>query len=56
MKDNEYEFPENATIRKEHVRCGNPDCQHLHGSMFTHTGRMVRHYKKDTSVKQLLIW
>jgi len=31
MKDNEYEFPENATIRKEHVRCGNPDCPHLHG-------------------------
>ena len=31
MKDNEYEFPEIATIRKEHVRCGNPDCQQLHG-------------------------
>jgi hypothetical protein len=30
-KDNEYEFPENATIRQEHVKCGNPDCQQLHG-------------------------
>ncbi|MDQ6864019.1 MAG: hypothetical protein M3044_09360 [Thermoproteota archaeon] len=30
-KDNKYEIPENATIRPEHVRCGNPDCQQLHG-------------------------
>ena len=30
-KDNEYEIPERATVRHEHVRCGNPDCQHLHG-------------------------
>src|SRR6266571_2169791 len=29
--DNEYEIPERATVRQEHVRCGNPDCQHLHG-------------------------
>jgi hypothetical protein len=31
MKDNEYEIPENATIRQERVRCGNPDCQQFHG-------------------------
>ena len=30
-KDNEYEIPERATVRHEHVRCSNPDCQHLHG-------------------------
>jgi hypothetical protein len=30
-KDNKYEIPENATIRQEHVKCGNPDCQQLHG-------------------------
>src|SRR2546427_7666870 len=30
-KDNKYEIPENATIRREHIRCGNPDCQQLHG-------------------------
>jgi hypothetical protein len=30
-KDNEYEIPESATIRPERVRCGNPDCQQLHG-------------------------
>ena len=31
MKDNEYEIPERATVRQELVRCGNPDCRHLHG-------------------------
>jgi len=46
MKDNEYEFPGIATIRKEPVRCGNPDCQQLHGPIFTHTGRTARDYKK----------
>ena len=30
-KDNKNEIPENATIRQEHVSCGNPDCQQLHG-------------------------
>jgi hypothetical protein len=31
MNDNNHEIPQNATIRQEHVRCGNPDCQQLHG-------------------------
>ncbi|MFZ0512174.1 MAG: hypothetical protein WAM14_11255 [Candidatus Nitrosopolaris sp.] len=31
MNDNNREIPQNATIRQEHVRCGNPDCQQLHG-------------------------
>jgi hypothetical protein len=31
MKDNECGIPERATVRQEHVRCGNPDCQLLHG-------------------------
>jgi hypothetical protein len=30
-KDNEYEIPERGTVRREHFRCGNHDCQHLHG-------------------------
>ncbi|MGC1931227.1 MAG: hypothetical protein WA667_19835, partial [Candidatus Nitrosopolaris sp.] len=25
------EIPPNATIRQEYVKCGNPDCQDLHG-------------------------
>ena len=25
------EIPPNATIRKEYVKCGNPDCQNSHG-------------------------
>ena len=29
--DNEYGIPEKATVRQERVRCGNPDCQNLHG-------------------------
>src|SRR5215469_4705871 len=28
------EIPLNATIRQEYVKCGNPDCQNLHGSYF----------------------
>jgi hypothetical protein len=24
------EIPQNATIRQEYVKCGNPDCQNLH--------------------------
>ena len=28
------EIPLNATIRQEYVKCGNPDCQKLHGPYF----------------------
>jgi len=31
MTDNDQEIPLNATIRQEYVKCGNPDCQNLHG-------------------------
>jgi hypothetical protein len=31
MIDNDQEIPPNATIRQEYVKCGNPDCQNLHG-------------------------
>jgi hypothetical protein len=31
MTDNNPEIPPNATIRQEYVKCGNPDCQKLHG-------------------------
>jgi hypothetical protein len=28
------EIPLNATIRREYVKCGNPDCQKSHGPYF----------------------
>ena len=31
MNNNDYEIPQNATIRQEYVKCGNPDCQNAHG-------------------------
>jgi hypothetical protein len=31
MTDNYPEIPPNATIRREYVKCGNPDCQNSHG-------------------------
>jgi len=34
MNDNNYNIPVNATIRQEYVKCGNPDCQDLHGPYF----------------------
>jgi len=30
MKKNNYDIPQNATIRQEYVKCGNPDCQNAH--------------------------
>ena len=55
MKDNEYEIPENPTIRQEYVRCGILIANNHMAHIFRHAGRMVRHYKKDTSVRQLVI-
>lgn len=34
MNNNDYEIPQNATIRQEYVTCGNPDCQDSHGPYF----------------------
>ena len=31
MSVNDLDIPPNATIRQEYVKCGNPDCQNLHG-------------------------
>ncbi len=25
--DNNHDIPQNATIRQEYIRCGNPDCE-----------------------------
>ena len=34
MSVDDLEIPPNATIRQEYVKCGNPDCQNLHGPYF----------------------
>ena len=34
MTVDDLEIPPNATIRQEHVKCGNPDYQNLHGPYF----------------------
>src|SRR5215471_6079369 len=34
MTVDDLEIPHNATIRQEYVKCGNPDCQNLHGPYF----------------------
>jgi hypothetical protein len=31
MTNDDQEIPPNATIRREYVQCGNPDCQNQHG-------------------------
>jgi hypothetical protein len=31
MDDNNQEIPLNTTIRQEYLKCGDPDCQNLHG-------------------------
>jgi hypothetical protein len=57
MKDNEYEFPENATIRKEHVKCGNPDCQHLRGQKSrydTNKNEKIEIHNRDRAMGNLM--
>jgi hypothetical protein len=34
MTVDNQEIPLNATTRQEYVKCGNPDCQNLHGPYF----------------------
>src|SRR5215469_1669978 len=40
------EIPLNATIRQEYVKCGNPDCQNLHGPYF------YAYWKQDKKLKK----
>ena len=57
-KDNEYEIPENATIRQEHVRCGNPDCQQLHGPYlyaYWKDGKILRKRYVGKTIDDLLM-
>jgi len=40
------EIPLNATIRQEYVKCGNPDCQNLHGPY------LYAYWKHDKKLKK----
>ena len=46
MADNSLEIPPNATIRQEYVKCGNPDCQKLHGPY------LYAYWKQDKRLKK----
>ena len=46
MKFKNCEIPSNATIRQEYVRCGNPDCQKLHGPY------LYAYWKQDKKLKK----
>ena len=57
-KDNKYEIPENATIRQEHVRCGNLDCQQLHGPYlyaYWKDGKRLRKRYVGKTIDDLLV-
>jgi hypothetical protein len=46
MTDNNQEIPPNATIRQEYVKCGNPDCENLHGPY------LYAYWKQDKKLKK----
>ena len=46
MDDDNQEIPLNATIRQEYVKCGDPDCQNLHGPY------LYAYWKQDKKLKK----
>jgi hypothetical protein len=46
MNDNNHEIPQNATIRQEYIRCGNPDCENSHGPY------LYAYWKQDKKLKK----
>ena len=46
MNDNNREIPQNATIRQEYIRCGNPDCENSHGPY------LYAYWKQDKKLKK----
>ncbi|MGC2575116.1 MAG: hypothetical protein WA364_26710 [Candidatus Nitrosopolaris sp.] len=46
MSVNDLEIPPNATIRQEYVKCGNPDCQNLHGPY------LYAYWKQDKKLRK----
>ena len=49
MTVNNLEIPPNATIRQEYVKCGNPDCQNLHGPY------LYAYWKQDKKLKKIYV-
>jgi hypothetical protein len=49
MDDNNLEIPQNATIRQEYVKCGNPDCQNSHGP------HLYAYWKQDKKLRKLYV-
>jgi hypothetical protein len=46
MNANDLEIHPNATIRQEYMKCGNPDCQILHGPY------LYAYWKQDKKLKK----
>jgi hypothetical protein len=46
MTVDDLEIPPNATIRQEYVKCGDPDCQNLHGPY------LYAYWKQDMKLKK----
>jgi hypothetical protein len=46
MNDNNQEIPANATIRREYIRCGRPDCQKSHGPY------LYAYWKQDKKLRK----
>ena len=49
MTVNNLEIPPNATIRQEYVKCGDPDCQNLHGPY------LYAYRKQDKKLRKLYV-
>jgi hypothetical protein len=49
MDDNNQEIPLNATIMQEYVKCGDPDCQNLHGPY------LYAYWKQDKKLRKRYI-
>jgi hypothetical protein len=52
MKNNNGEIPQNATIRKEYVKCGNPDCQTIHRP---HGPYLYAYWRQDKKLKKIYV-
>jgi hypothetical protein len=46
MTVDDLEIPPNATIRQEYVKCGDPDCENLHGPY------LYAYWKQDKKLKK----
>ena len=49
MTVDDLEIPAKARIRREYVKCGNPDCQNSHGSC------LYAYWKQDKKLRKLYV-